>query len=87
MLSQTRAGLRFSAIPQGTHRIQFATDGVIAEGFAGPTGTGVETAYLRWRTAEVTYELTATLGTWLSEADLRSIAAALIRNRVQSQPE
>ena len=68
----------FSAIPQGTHRLRAAGAGVTASGFAGPSGSGVDLAYLRWRTSGVTFELAATLHPWLTERDVRAIAEALI---------
>lgn len=79
LFSQTRAGMPFSAIPLSTHRIRVTVGSVVAEGFAGPSGTGVDTAYLRWRADEVTFELDATLGPGLSESALRVLAAGLMR--------
>lgn len=77
--SATRAVVLFSAIPQGTHRLRIAAGRTVAEGFAGPSGTGMDSAYLRWRTDDITYELAATLHSWLTEADVRAIATAMLQ--------
>ncbi len=82
VLSETRAPVTSSAIPQSTHRLRLVVEDVVAEGFAGPSGSGGETAYLRWRTADITYELDATLGRALSETETQQIAAALMRRGV-----
>jgi hypothetical protein len=79
VLSQTEATLPFRAIPQGSHRLRASTEGVLAEGFAGPAGTGDDIAYLRWRRGGVTFELAATLRPWLTEGDVQRIAEALMR--------
>ncbi len=81
LLSQTRALVPFSAIPQGTHRLRASAAGVTASGFAGPSGSGVDLAYLRWRMSGVTFELAATLRPWLAERDVQAIAEALIRQQ------
>ena len=47
-------------------------------GFAGPSGSGPDLAYLRWRLGGVTFELAATLSHWLTEPDVQAIAEALI---------
>jgi hypothetical protein len=78
VLSQTRALVPFSAVPQGSRRIRVNAGRGVAEGFAGPSGSGVEIAYLRWRLDGVTYELDATLRSWLTEEDVRAIAGALM---------
>ncbi len=77
--SQTEATLPFSAIPQGSHRLRVSTEGLRAEGFAGPAGTGEDIAYLRWRTGGVTFELAATLRPGLTERDVEDIAEALMQ--------
>lgn len=79
IFSQTRAELPFSAIPQSTHRVRIRAGDTTADGFAGPSGIGVDTMYIRWRIREVTFELDATLRPWLTERDLGAIASALIR--------
>jgi len=81
-LSETRAPLPFRAIPQGTHALRVPTDGLVASGFAGPSGNGDELAYLRWRSGGITYELAGTLGVWLTESDMRALAQALMRRSV-----
>lgn len=78
ILSETRAELPFTAIPQSTHRLNTTVSGVTASGFAGAAGTGEDIAYLRWRVGGVTYELSATLRPWLSERDVQTLAGALI---------
>jgi hypothetical protein len=78
ILSETRAAQPFSAIPQGTHRLQAMALGVVATGFAGPSGSGTEIVYLRWRVEGVTFELAGTLSPWLRERDVQTIAEALI---------
>ncbi len=78
-LSQTRALMLFSQIPQGTHRLRVDGERATAAGFAGPSGSGSEIAYLRWRTAEVTFELSATLHPWLAERDLVAVTKDLLR--------
>ena len=60
ILSATPAEVPFSAIPQGTHRLVAGADAVTAAGFAGPSGSGEEIAYLRWRIDGISYELAAT---------------------------
>ena len=82
-LSQTRAVVSFRAIPTGSHWLRVSAGGVTAEGFAGPTGAGVDLAYLRWRRDGVTFELQATLGSRLTEEDVQEIAAALMESRAQ----
>ena len=77
-LSQTRAELPFRAIPQGTHHLEAHAGGQVATGFAGPGGSGVDLAYLRWRRLGVTYELAATLRPWLDEEDVQALAVALM---------
>jgi hypothetical protein len=78
VLSETRAPLRFSAVPQGSKRIRVTAGRGVAEGFVGPSGTGKDVVYLRWRLDEVTHELAAILGPALTEPDVRAIAAALM---------
>jgi hypothetical protein len=78
VLSETRVLVASTQIPQSTHRLRVTAGEVIAEGFAGPSGSGGEMAYLRWRIDDVTYELDATLGRALDEADVRRIAIALM---------
>ncbi len=78
VLSQTEATVRFLAIPLGSHRLRVEVDGRFAEGFAGPAGTGVDIAYLRWRRDGVTFELAATLHPWLTERDVQDLAAGLM---------
>lgn len=77
-LSQTRAVVAFRAIPTGSHWLRVSAGGLSAEGFAGPTGAGVDLAYLRWRRDGVTFELQATLGRQLTEEGVQEIAAALM---------
>ena len=77
-LSQTRAVVAFRAIPTGSHWLRVSAGGLSAEGFAGPTGAGVDLAYLRWRRDGVTFELQATLGTRLTEQGVQELAAALM---------
>ncbi len=86
MLSETRTLLAFTAIPQSTRRVAVDGDGVRAEGFAGPSGSGGEISYLRWRTREVTYELSATLEHWQTLADVESIALAMMERTVGAGP-
>lgn len=78
VFSQTRALITSSQIPQSTHRVRVSSGATTAEGFSGATGSGGESTYLRWRINEVTYELDATLGRLLTEAEVRDIAAALM---------
>lgn len=78
-LSQTRAGVPFRAIPIGSRWLRASANGLTAEGFSGPTGAGVDLAYLRWRRDGVTFELLATLGSKLNERDVQDIAEALMR--------
>ena len=78
LFSQTRALVPFSQIPQGTHRLRVTSGAITADGFAGPSGSGREIAYLRWRSSEVTSELSATLHGWLTEGDIKELAAGLI---------
>ncbi|MYD65702.1 MAG: hypothetical protein F4X26_06970 [Chloroflexi bacterium] len=78
LLSQTEATVPFLAIPLGSHRLQVEVDGRHAEGFAGPSGAGVDIAYLRWRRDGVTFELAATLRPWLTERDVQEIAAGMM---------
>ena len=78
LLSQTEATVPFLAIPLGSHRLQVEVDGRYAEGFAGPSGAGVDIAYLRWRRDGVTFELAATLRPWLTERDVQEIAAGMM---------
>jgi hypothetical protein len=79
LLSETRASIPFSAIPLGSHWIRVSEGGVDVVGFAGPSGSGGDTAYLRWRTADVTFELAANLQPWLSEHDVQALATGLLR--------
>ena len=79
-LSQTRALVSFRAIPLGSHWLRVQVGELSAEGFAGPTGAGVELAYLRWRRDGVTFELLATLHRRLTEQDVQDLAEALMRN-------
>jgi len=78
ILSETRAEVPFTAIPQSTHRLTTSVSGVTASGFAGPAGTGEDIAYLRWRVGGVTYELSATLRPGFTEHDVQKLAGALI---------
>lgn len=78
VLSQTEATVPFLAIPLGSHRLQVEVDGRHAEGFAGPSGAGVDIAYLRWRRDGVTFELAATLHPWLTERDVQDLAAGMM---------
>lgn len=86
ILSETRAAQPFSAIPQGTHRVRAMALGVGATGFAGPSGSGAEIVYLRWRVAGVTFELAGTLSPWLTERDVQAIAEALIAQAQSPTP-
>lgn len=78
VLSQTEARVPFLAIPLGSHRLRAEADGLVAEGFAGPAGTGDDIAYLRWRRGGVTFELAAPLGPWLTERDARDLARGMM---------
>ncbi|MCC6238096.1 MAG: hypothetical protein IT299_11065 [Dehalococcoidia bacterium] len=78
ILSETRALQPFSAIPQSTHRLEAKADGVLAAGFAGPSGSGSDLAYLRWRVEGLTFELAGTLSPSLTERDIQAIGEALI---------
>ena len=78
VLSQTEARVPFLAIPLGSHWLRVDAGGLIAEGFAGPAGTGDDIAYLRWRYDGVTFELAATLRPWLTERDVQDLAAGLM---------
>ena len=78
LLSQTEATVPFLAIPLGSHRLTVRAGGLAAEGFAGPSGAGVDIAYLRWRRGGVTFELAATLRPWLTERDVEDIAAGMM---------
>lgn len=86
ILSETRALQPFSAIPQGTHRLQAAALGVVATGFAGPSGSGTEIVYLRWRVEGVTFEFAGTLSPWLREREVQTIAESLIAQAGSSAP-
>lgn len=77
--SQTRDQVPFSAIPAGTHVVTVAVGETVARGFAGPSGTGADTAYVRWRDAEITYELSATLRPWFTERAFLDLAHGLMR--------
>ena len=79
-LSQTRALVPFRAIPLGSHWLRAQVGELSAEGFAGPTGSGVDLVYLRWRRDGVTFELLATLHRRLTEQDVQELAKALMRN-------
>ena len=79
VLSQTEATVPFRAIPLGSHWLRVEEGGRLAEGFAGPAGTGDDIAYLRWRRDGVTFELAATLLPWLTERDVQDLAAGLMR--------
>jgi hypothetical protein len=85
--SITAADLPFTAIPQGTHRLRTTAAGVVASGFAGPSGGGDQIAYLRWQLLGLTYELDATLAPWLSEVDLTAISLALIEQTNAAAPK
>lgn len=78
ILSQRRAPLPFTQIPQGAHRLRVTAANAVADGFAGPSGSGPELAYLRWRTAGITFELAADLHPWQTERDVQATAAALM---------
>ena len=78
VLSQTEARVPFRDIPLGSSRLRAESDGRFAEGFAGPSGAGPDIAYLRWRRSGTTFELAATLRPWLTAADVRDIAAAMM---------
>ena len=79
VLTQTEAIAPFRAIPLGSSRLRVDAGGLVAEGFAGPSGAGGEVAYLRWRAGGVTHELFATLRPWFAVGDARAVAAALMR--------
>jgi len=78
VLSETRVPIASTQIPQSTRRFKVLAGPVVAEGFVGASGSGGEMAYLRWRADGVTYELDATLGRAVDEADVRQIAGALM---------
>lgn len=78
VLSETRAPVPFTAIPQGTHPIHVTAAGITAQGFSGPSGSGTDTTYLRWRRDGVTFELNAATGRWMTEADAIRTARAMI---------
>lgn len=86
VFSQTRAPVTSTQIPQSTHRVWVSSGAIVAEGFSGPTGSGVDATYLRWRTNEVTYELDATLGRRLTDAEVQRIAAALMVRSATARP-
>lgn len=86
VLSETRAAVTSTQIPQGTRRLRVTSNSVVADGFIGKSEGGGEMAYLRWRTGGVTYELDATLGRALDEAEVRQIAAALMRRAADVSP-
>lgn len=78
--SQTRDMVPFTAIPAGTHHLTLNVDEIVARGFAGPSGDGTDTAYIRWRSgAGVTYELAATLRPWLTESAVLDLAEGLMK--------
>jgi hypothetical protein len=79
IFSQTTAEIPFSAIPQGTHRLRVQAGSILAEGFAGPSGTGSDTAYLRWRDESFTFELSAVLSAWQRESNIVSLARGLMK--------
>ena len=76
ILSETRALMPFTAIPMSTHWIVVRSGGSEAAGFAGPSGSGSDIAYLRWRKDDITFELSGSLGAWLTETRFKSLAAA-----------
>lgn len=77
--SQTRDTVPFTAIPAGTHHVTLTVDETVARGFAGPSGNGVDTAYIRWRSGGgITFELAATLRPWLTEADVLILTEGLM---------
>jgi len=78
-LSETRDLMPFSAIPAGTQHVQVTVGDVTARGFSGPSQDGYDFAYVRWRIDEVTYELSARIRPWLTEADVRRIVAEQMR--------
>ncbi|TAK76264.1 MAG: hypothetical protein EPO16_07430 [Dehalococcoidia bacterium] len=86
VLSETRAAVTSTQIPQGTRRLRVTSNSAVADGFIGMSEGGGEMAYLRWREGGVTYELDATLGRGLDEADVRQIAAALMRRAPDVSP-
>jgi hypothetical protein len=77
-LSRTRAELPFRAIPQGSRHLRVAGLAASAEGFVGPSGSGGDYAYLRWRHAGLTSELSASLGGRVTLRELEQVAAALL---------
>lgn len=79
VLTLTEAIVPYRAIPLGSRRLRVDAGGIVAEGFAGPSGAGGEVAYLRWRAGGVTHELFASLRPWFAERDVRAVAAALMR--------
>ena len=78
LLSETRAVVPFSQIPQGTSRFRVSDGDVVADGFIGPSGSGEEIAYLRWRVAGVTHELAATVQPWQGQREIARVAEALM---------
>lgn len=80
IFSQTTAEMPFSAIPQGTHRLRVQAGSILADGFAGPSGTGSDIAYLRWREEPFTFELSAELNARQTEGNIVSLARGLMES-------
>ena len=79
VFGQSRAMLAFAAIPEGTRWVQL--DDVDADpgirGFVGPSGSGGDIAYLRWRREGLSSELSASLSPSFTYADLLRLARAM----------
>lgn len=79
VFGQSHAMLAFAAIPEGTRWIRPDELGAEADirGFVGPSGSGGDIAYLRWRREGVSSELSASLGPSFTYADLLRLARAM----------
>ncbi len=78
LLSETRALLPFTRIPQSTAPFRVSSGDIVAEGFIGASGSDQEIAYLRWRVAGVTHELAATVQPWQDRDEIARVARALM---------
>lgn len=78
LLSETRALVSFTQIPQGTSPLRITSGDVVADGFIGASGSNIEIAYLRWRVSGVTHELAATVHDWQGHEEIVRLATALM---------
>ncbi len=79
VFGQSQAMLAFAAIPEGTRWVrpeELGGDSGI-RGFVGPSGSGGDIAYLRWRRGGVSSELSASLSPSFTYADLLRFARAM----------